>query len=250
MFSFIIGCVVAAIGTIFIAAGLAMFWKDFRVQHYGVPATATVVDTGQQTETKSRTAPDGRRRTEQERKVSSYFMTFAFTDRAGTQHKIKQGVNREVLDNFPQGSSVPVVYLPDRGETARLSRVANPRWWVGGTAMTAIAALFFLPGWFLLCRALWKCSRKVRLLKSGFPIMGEVVRLRVDHTTRIRGRHPCSVIYRFTHPSGQVLEGQSEWIPQHLENRYQAGTPIQVVYDSHNAQLHEPDIYGIRTQFA
>jgi hypothetical protein len=246
MFSFIIGCVVAVIGTVFMAAGFAMFWKDYRVQNYGIAATATVVETWQKTEMKSRTAPDGRRRSDQERRVSSYFMTFAFTDPAGIQHKIKQGVNREVLENFSQGASVPIVYLPDRGKTARLSREANPKWWVGGLVMCGIAAPFFLTGWFLVGRALWKSSRRIRLLKTGLPVMGEVVRLLADHKTRIRGRHPCSVSYRFTHPGGKVLEGQSEYIPHRMENRFAPGTPILVVYDPKDFERHEPDIYGIR----
>ena len=97
------------------------------------------------------------------------------------------------LPEAPTGSRIAVEYARGRPEYARLA---------GGTASTfgypgLMALLFPLVGAALAVRAVRSNRREIRAFVHGRPILAEVVYFGEDPTTRVNGRHPYLLRWRF-----------------------------------------------------
>ncbi|MGI8905394.1 MAG: DUF3592 domain-containing protein [Candidatus Sumerlaeaceae bacterium] len=230
-FGFIFGAIWALVGSIFVAAGIGVLWSEYRIHQHGVSATGTVVE---------------KLHTSSSESSSNYSIKYTFRDRSGNEHIATHKLPWETWRNYTDGDSLEVVYLPEEPDSVRLSSSVNRKWWVGGAAFAAFGGAFAGVGWFLVLRAMLITSQKLALLRTGFPVMGEIVEVRENQQVKINNRHPLYLVYRFTAPDGQVIEGKSVNIPRRAEGRFHVGGQVKIVYDPRNYNRHEVDLFGHR----
>jgi hypothetical protein len=104
-----------------------------------------------------------------------------------------------------------------------------------------------LIGWILIFVRISKTRQTLALLHSGTMTQGKVTAIERDYRVRINGRNPVYLRYEFRAvEDGETHEGRSPNLPLNLEQKWSAGSTINVVYDSQNLSRSEADIFGVR----
>jgi len=230
-FSFLFGAIWALVGTIFVVVGAVWFYNDYRIHKHGIPAEAVVVE---------------KMHTTGKNNSSNYSIKYVFHDKSGTEQIRTESVSWETWRSYEDGDKLRVTYLADKPDKSLLSAEVHKHWWVGGAAFAAFGSMFAGVGWFLVIRAVFKTAGRLRLLRTGMPVYGEITGILQDYNTRINGRHPFYLTYQCVGPDGRTYEGRSVNIPRKLEQRLQQGGRIKVVFEQGNYDNHEVDLFDLR----
>lgn len=231
-FAFLFGLIWALVGTAFMVAGTLWFLNDYNLQKHGVTTTATVVEKLHSTSRE---------------KSSIYSLKYVYNDRAGAEHVDTKTMSWERWRNYEDGDNLEIVYLPKSPARSSIAKSSNKNWWVSGVAFGGFGSLFAIPGWFLLIRGFLGALGRLRLVKNGNPVQGEVTGMEEDRRTKINNRHPLYLTFKFTGVDGREYTGRTPNLPRKMENRFHVGEPITVVYDRSDMSRFEADVFGIRS---
>lgn len=203
---------------------------DRRFREEGVAAMATVVRTGH---------------TPNVRAETGYFIRYRYRDTTGQDHVAEQPIGESTWRQYPAGAELPIVYLPDQPGQSQALPDQQPAW-VLPAIFIGIGLVFAGPGWYLAIRSFRQVRRRLRVLRQGVAVLGQVTSLQEQTNVTINNRHPWCLAYQFQDIEGQTHEGISPLLPQKLEARWAVGDPILVSHDAANPRCHEVDIYGVR----
>ena len=230
-FIFLFGLVWALVGTPLLIAGLLVWRSESELARRGVQAEARLVE-------KAYKSGSG--------KSGSYLVRYSFQDQRGAQRLGEARVSRKVWKDLPEGSRLPVLYLPERPEKNRLGGDLGWDWWVLPLVLGFLGLVFAPAGFVLVFLALRRTLKAMELLRNGVILTGRVLELREDLGTTINGRHPFVLVYGFRGPDGKEHQGQTQHLPQALEGRWQVGGSVTVICDPQDPSRHEADILGVR----
>ncbi|MBI4584822.1 MAG: DUF3592 domain-containing protein [Planctomycetes bacterium] len=233
-FSFFFGAIWALVGTIFFVVGIASFNSEREIQQSGVRAEATLV------EKIHRSGKDN---------SSTYLLKYVFHDAAGQEHIRESQVNWETWRQFEDGSKLPIVYLPGNPSRNRLGGELAESEWTLALVFGSLGFILGGIGWILVLRGVGKAWRAVQVLQNGVVVEGRVTSVERAPNVKINKRHPQFFRYRFKGPDGQDYQGESPYLPPRLEDKWQTGDPIPVVYDPDDPARHQPDIFGLRSEW-
>lgn len=233
-FWFIFGLIWAVVGTPFLIIGIFWLHSEYQIQTHGVSATGTVV------QKYHGTTRNG---------SSNYGIKYVFNDAAGKEHiDTVSSLAWEKWRMFNDGERIPVIYLPDKPTRSRLAANITPYWWVGPGIFLFLGASFASVGWILLIRAWIKCHDEVAMMRTGYPVQGQITGMYPELNVRINNRNPNYLTYKFTGPDEKVREGRTPYLSRKLEDKYSRETTITVVYDPRNPDHYEADIFGFRSR--
>lgn len=231
-FWFLFGAIWALVGTPFLVAGVAWGLAQQRLQERGVRTDARVV------EKYTRRDSDG---------DLHYLLRLSYTDRGSGRHDLEEGVSPGAFESVGEGSDVLVVYDPENPSRASLAGEHADSRWVGPLVFAGLGAAFAGVGWALVLREIRRSLSRIRLLRQGMAVRGQVMELRQDLSVRVNRRHPAYLIYAFPGPDARRREGRSPLLSRRDEERFVPGSPIAVIYDPLNPDRHEADIFGARS---
>lgn len=230
-FWFLFGSIWTLVGAPFVVAGVLWGLSQKGLEEKGVRTDARLV------EKLTRRDSDGDLR---------HLLRLAYTDGDGGKHELEKSVGRSVFESLSEGSTLLVVYDPEEPSRASLAGEHAEAWWLAPLLFGGFGSLFAGVGSVLVIREGKKALGRVRLLRQGMVVAGEVVDRREDLNVRVNRRHPLYLVYAFQGPDGQRREGRSLNLPRRYEDRFATGDPLAVVYDPSDPERHEADIYGVR----
>jgi hypothetical protein len=225
------GLIWAGVGTPFCVIGIMLLQADRHFNATAVPATATIVERGHSTTSKG---------------DSSYWMRYVYHDQAGAEHVDTATVSWAVWRQHPDGSALQIRYAPERPASSKLSFDDAAAWWVLPLVFSSVGLVFGGTGWLLVLWTWGKIRARVVLLRTGMSAMATITAVEVNLSVRINGRHPRYLAYEFCDDTGRQHQGRSADLPPRLDNRWQAGDPILVVYDRLDPAKHEADIFDLK----
>lgn len=134
----------------------------------------------------------------------------------------------------PEGSETSPRILEPRTSTGELLVLAGIGLVVGGI------------GWGLVIAAVRKAGRRAHLVTTGKLAQATVTAVEEVTNVRINRRHPLVLCFEFRDDSGERRRGRSPYLPRALEERWQPGGTLRVVYDPIDPERFEADIFDAR----
>lgn len=119
---------------------------------------------------------------------------------------------------------------------------ANPPWLV----LVAIGLVFGGVGWAMVLVAFRTAGRRARLIATGTATEGTVESVELATHVRINQRNPRFLRFEFKDEVGERRVGRTPFLPRALEDRWQRGDRIRVVYDPLEREQCEADIFDAR----
>lgn len=225
------GLIWAAVGTPFFIIGVCTYKSEFHFRAHSVSATATVVEKGHDTNSKG---------------DSHYWMRYVYHDPAGAEQVGLADLSWKAWRKYNDGDALQITYLSENPARSRVNDEDAGPWWVAPLIFSALGLAFGGVGWFLVIRAIVKTGQEVRLLRFGVPALGRVKSVEINMQVKINNRNPYYLMYEFKDDSGTMREGRSNDLPLRLQDDWQAGDAILVLYDQFDPSQHEVDIFNQR----
>jgi hypothetical protein len=88
-----------------------------------------------------------------------------------------------------------------------------------------------------------RSGRRASLVLQGKAVIATVTRVEELTRVRIHGRPPRVLAFEYRDDAGERRSGRSARLPRALEERWQPGASLRVVYDELEPQLCEADIF-------
>lgn len=230
-FAWWFGLIWACVGTVFAISGVIMFFAQRDFENRAVNANATIVERGHGTTSKG---------------DSHYWMRYLYRDPDGKEHVDRADVNWSVWRKYSDGDSLPIRYLPENPARNRLNDADAESWWVLPLIFGLVGSTFGGVGWILVGRSFIVSGRRAALMRSGMGALGTVRAVEMNMQVKINNRHPYYLSYEFADETGVKHEGRSPNLPRKLNDRWQPGDPVLIVYDPMDASRHEADIFEMR----
>lgn len=225
------GLIWAVVGTPFLVIGLVVWSQDQHALRGGIATTATIIQKDHDADASDR---DG------------YFLRFRYVDAAGEEHEVEEGVPRPAWLRYRPGQRVAIEYLENQPAKSRLAENVGHDAGVIKWVFTLLGLAFAGLGWGLLVGSWVGAGRRTRLLCRGVPALGQVTGVERRLNIEINGRHPAYLTFQFTDSQGRVRSGESSLLPRAIENRWQPGDPILVLYEDDNPARNEADVHEFR----
>jgi hypothetical protein len=229
-FTWWFGLIWAAVGTPFAVIAAVIALHEARYADEAVPVQATVVEKGHDTDLE---------------RSSTYWLRYRYLDAAGAEHVGRENVSWEVWRRYRDGDVLAAEYLRGDPASSRLAEGGASRWLLP-LIFGAAGLVFGGTGWFLVARASRRAGRYARLMGEGSPALGKVLAVEVQQSVRINGRHPSYLVYEFTDDLGQKRHGESSYLPRELEERWQPGGAVLVLYDPNDPTRFDVDLFDAR----
>jgi hypothetical protein len=225
------GVSVAAVGTLFFFIGVFTWQSSRHFNATAVSTTATVVEKGYSSDSRDR---------------NSYWIRYVYRDEAGTEHRSAAGVTWSVWGRYQNGGPLQIRYAPDRPDKSKLNAGDTPPWWTAPLVWCTAGILFGGAGGLLARRTFIISGQRVELLRHGRSVMAAVTAVETNAGVTINNRHPRYLKYEFVDEAGTKHQGRSVDLPQRMENRWQTGDPILVMYDPRDPSKHDADVFDLK----
>lgn len=225
------GSIWGAVGTVFFFAGLTLLLTAPRAADAGAPKLeGRVVEKGEDSD------KDGKVRR---------WLRFAWVDANGSERMALVEPSERLLSHAGAGDMLELEAAPESGGVPRIvgEGADRPPPWL----FLLIGLVFGGIGWGLVVSALRRAGRRSRIVALGKVAQGTVSNVELQTNVRINRRHPVVLAFEFQDDAGERRSGRSPYLPRDLEERWQPGEPIRVVYDPLDPQACEADIFDART---
>jgi hypothetical protein len=232
---FVVGVAFLFLGTVALTGAFFAWRYEKRFQAEGVPAVATV--TGEETKLET---------TQKNRKETHFYLLYSFQDAAGTTYQGRAGVSQDAWQHAKKGDTLAIQYVRSEPSNNRPAKDAASAAWAP-IVLAGFGGLFAVIGLALLGYALARATRRVRIVRDGVPALGVVDELEIDESAgKVNGVPFYRLTYTFTDEDGKTNEGHSAALPRALQDRWQPGDPILILYDRANPTRNEADIFQAR----
>jgi hypothetical protein len=169
------------------------------------------------------------------------WLRFSWSDEAGEERSSLVETDAQTWARTSATDTLALI-APSAGETSpRIAGQGNSR--TDFLIFAGIGLVVGGVGWGLVVAALRKAGRRAHLVFHGKSVSGTVARVEEVTNVRINRRHPLVLAFEYRDDTGERRTGRSPYLPRGLEERWQPGSSIRVVYDELHPELCEADIF-------
>ena len=223
-------------GLALVVAGWLFAGVDKRAGRAEITASAKITDKGRRSEPQ---------RDENGDIQFSYWLRYSYQDGDGRSHESRVTLPYMNWNQLQKGNIVTVAYRPEHPEASQLIEEPTNGWrWVKRLAIMIGLPLCFVGG--VVGARTWKSAgRRVRRVRNGQAVLGQVIRREEDRWSWLTKQARCRVHYGFADGQGVHEAGISCWLPHEIAYNWTAGDPMLVLAAA-DGTWHEADVFEVR----
>ena len=231
--------VCTVLGALFLIFGYVFLKIGQRDSKSSVFTTAQIIDKYRRAEPKKNGEGEGDG-------SSICWIRYRYQDEEGKSYEGRDTLDVREWDKVQKGDGLAVEYKRANPQKSWSLVSYNPAGYalaisclIVGTALSIGSGLVGLGCWLDACR-------KVRLVRDGTPVVGEVIN-RVDKEwLRFSDFVQYRILYRFTDPTGVERTATTSWLPRDVACCFAAGDSLLVLCDPKQPTRYVADIYQVR----
>lgn len=227
-FMALFGLIWALVGTLFVVVDAAALISSRARAAAVVSVAGVVVEKG---------------RDEDREGTSRHWLRYTWRDAEGLEHAGLVETSADAWERNEPGAAVAVeVPSADPARAALVGEGGSGSWLLFG----AIGLVFAGVGWGLVISAFRSSGKRARVIATGVATDGTVESVEIATNVRINQRNPRYLQFAFRDEVGERRGGRTPFLPRAIEDRWQRGDRIRVVYDPLDRALCEADIFDAR----